>query len=312
MKPKYVSRHGGHREKGKEFSPSAFSSSTLMVRMDPVMALRGLCVISSMLKVSNGIIIWITALTELLEFSCEACPGSLTAGAARWWRYIIAGASLSGRREREDRHGEADRGHAHAALFKFSRRGGKEKHSGKQHRVSEALAGNSAGGRRACTLLAAFAGRFRRPRASSHLVKDLARTDGVRLRILTNGFAPSMRRKLSADRRETFRIKSLSFSLPDCWAASSSMNMARVNGCRLHPLQSQHPGAALQRIVSFSSRCFGASRPLIDRNTRRCRRSLAPSTRPRLARPTLFSAAWGPAQPVSQKVFSTTAIFYSW
>ena len=55
MKSKNLSRHGSPTN-GKSRSPSVFTSSTLIVRMDAAMALRRASLISSMLMVSNGMI----------------------------------------------------------------------------------------------------------------------------------------------------------------------------------------------------------------------------------------------------------------
>ena len=53
MKSKNLSRHGSPTN-GKSRSPSVFTSSTLIVRMDAAMAFVGLRFISSILMVSNG------------------------------------------------------------------------------------------------------------------------------------------------------------------------------------------------------------------------------------------------------------------
>ena len=64
MKPKNFSRQG-FSTSGKSCSPSAFSSSTLIVRMDSAIALRRAFVISSMFTVSNGIMLGFVRLVLL-------------------------------------------------------------------------------------------------------------------------------------------------------------------------------------------------------------------------------------------------------
>src|SRR6476659_9058885 len=64
MKPKNFSRQG-FSTSGKSRSPSAFSSSSLIVRMDSAIALRRAFVISSMFTVSNGIMLGFVRLVLL-------------------------------------------------------------------------------------------------------------------------------------------------------------------------------------------------------------------------------------------------------
>src|SRR5947208_14664278 len=64
MKPKNFSLHGLSIS-GKSSSPSVFSSSTLMVRMNSAIALRRAFVISSMFMVSNGMMLgWFDVFAE--------------------------------------------------------------------------------------------------------------------------------------------------------------------------------------------------------------------------------------------------------